>query len=42
MSLSIDFIMDLPFLNGNNAIFIFGNRLTKYCRLLPDFVGREL
>ena len=39
VSWSIDLIMDLPISNGNNAFFIYFDRLTKYYSLIPCFVG---
>ena len=39
ISWSICFITDLPLCNVHYAIFNFADRLTKYCRLVPYFVG---
>ena len=39
VSWSIDCIANLPLCNGYNAIFTCVDRLTKYCRLIPYFVG---
>ena len=33
-----DFIVDLPLYDIPNAFFIYIDRLTKYCRLMPCFV----
>ena len=40
MCYSIDFIMEKPLCNVNNAIFTCLDRLTKYSRLTP-FFSRE-
>ena len=40
MSWSIDFIMYLPFYNGNNAIFTCFGTVTKHCRLITYSVGK--
>ena len=32
--------MDLPFCNGHNVIFTYADKVTKYFRLVPCFVGR--
>ena len=36
---SIDFIMDLLLHSGHNDIFSCIDQLTKYCGLIPCFVG---
>ena len=33
--------MDLPLYNRHNDIFTCVYRLTKYCRLIPCFLGEE-
>ena len=33
--------MELPFCDGYNAIFTCVDWLTKYCRLVPYFVGER-
>ena len=39
MSLSIEFIIDLPLWNGHNAIFTCVDQMTKHCRVIPCFMG---
>ena len=35
----MDFITDLPLCNGSNAIFTCVDKLSKFVRLIPCFVG---
>ena len=35
----LNFNMDLPLCDGHSAIFTCIDRLAKYCRLIPYFVG---
>ena len=41
MSYIIDYIIYLPLCYGYNDIFTYVDRLTKYCKLIPCFVGER-
>ena len=35
----MDFIMDLPMVLGKNILFVFVDKFSKFCWLIPIFVG---
>ena len=37
----MDFITDLPLVDGKNALFVCVDKLTKYTRLCPCLVGEK-
>ena len=36
----MDFITDLPLVDGKNSLFVCINKLSKFCRLTPISLGK--